>query len=159
MSDTIVLEAELRTDVGKGASRRLRRQQEKVPAILYGGDRDPVNLALQAAPLRKLMQEESFYTQVMTLKVDDKEQPVLLKDVQRHPAREDVMHMDLVRVDLNKAVTVSVPLHFINEEQCVGVKVEGGKIFHNQVEVEVTSLPANIPEFIEVDMPEATSSR
>jgi large subunit ribosomal protein L25 len=154
MADTIVLEAEPRHDTGKGASRRLRRLEHKVPAIVYGGDQPPRNLQVAYAPLKKLLESESFFTQVLTLRVEGAEEPVLLQDLQRHPARDEVTHMDLLRVDLTQKVTHEVPLHFVNEEVCVGVKNEGGRILHNLQEVEVECLPADIPEFIEVDMRE-----
>ena len=154
MSDAFVVEAELRADQGKGASRRLRRLENLVPAILYGAGKDPIALSLKDNELKKSLSNEAFYSHVLTVKYDGKEESAILKDLQRHPSRGDVMHADFLRVDMDKAIHVHVPLHFTNEEACVGVKLEGGKISHQMVEVEVICLPGNLPEFIEVDMTE-----
>ncbi len=152
MSDKISLTAELRTDVGKGASRRLRRMGEKVPAIIYGAENDPQNLTLAVNELSKAMQLEAFYSQILDVIVEGKPQQAVVRDLQRNPASGKVLHIDFQRVSANKAINVSVPLHFINEEQCVGVKIGGGSITHNLTEVEISCLPADLPEYIEIDM-------
>ena len=153
MSEAIVLNAVARKDVGKGASRRLRHA-EKVPAIIYGGEAAPVQITLEARTVRKALESEAFYSQIITLEVDGASQQVILKDLQRHPAKEHAMHMDFLRVDATQVITTHVPLHFINEDACVGVKTGGGIIAHTRVEVEIKCLPADLPEFIEVDMAE-----
>ena len=152
MSEAIVLNAVARKDVGKGASRRLRRA-DLVPAIIYGGEQEPTQITLEARAVRKALEAESFYSQIVTLDIEGTEQQVILKDLQRHPAKEYAMHVDFLRVDATHAVTTHIPLHFLNEEACVGVKA-GGAITHARVEVEVKCLPADLPEFIEVDMAE-----
>ena len=153
MSDEFVVNAELREDQGKGASRRLRRLEDKIPAILYGTkSKKPVALSLRANEIKKSLENEAFYSHILTVKYDGKEESAILKDLQRHPARGDVMHADFMRVSKNQPINVHVPLHFINEESCVGVKMGGGKISHQMVEVEVICLPGDLPEFIEVDM-------
>ena len=152
MSEAIVLNAVARKDVGKGASRRLRHA-DLVPAIIYGGDAEPVQVTLEGKAVRKALEAESFYSQIVTLEVDGAEQQVILKDLQRHPAKEFAMHMDFLRVDATQVITTHVPLHFINEEASAGVKA-GGVVSHVRVEVEIKCLPANLPEFIEVDMAE-----
>ena len=152
MSEAITLSAVLRKDVGKGASRRLRHA-DLVPAIIYGGEAEPVQITLEGKAIRKALEAESFYSQIITLDVEGTEQQAILKDVQRHPAKEFAMHMDFLRVDATHAVTTHIPLHFLNEDTCVGVKA-GGAINHARVEVEVKCLPADLPEFIEVDMAE-----
>ena len=154
MSDKISLTAELRQDVGKGASRRLRRNGEKIPAIIYGADQDPQNLTLAANEVTKAMQIEAFYSQIMDVVVDGAAQAAVVRDLQRNPASGRVLHIDFQRVSADREITVNVPLHFINEDSCVGVKIGGGNIAHNLTEVEVSALPANLPEFIEVDMEE-----
>lgn len=154
MSDNIQLTAELRTDVGKGASRRLRRLEDKVPGIIYGEGKDPQMLTLSANEVGKAMQLEAFYSQIIDLDVAGKKQQAVVRDMQRNPANERVLHIDFLRISANKPINVSVPLHFINEDACVGVKTEGGTITHNMTEVEITCLPANLPEYIEVDMAE-----
>ena len=153
MTDAFVVNAELRADQGKGASRRLRRLEDKVPAILYGvNGKDPVTLSLRANEIRKSLSNEAFYSHILTIKYDGKEESAILKDLQRHPARGDVTHADFLRVTKNQTIHVHVPLHFINEEACKGVKTAGGVISHQMVEVEIICLPADLPEFIEVDM-------
>ncbi|WP_211829314.1 50S ribosomal protein L25/general stress protein Ctc [Kistimonas asteriae] len=150
MSEAIVLNAELRKDVGKGASRRLRHA-EKLPAIIYGANAEATQITLMAKDVRKAQESEAFYAQIVTLNVEGKTEQAILKDIQRHPAKEFAMHMDFLRVDAATEITTNVPLHFINEDICAGAKA-GGAITHNMVEVEVRCLPKDLPEFIEVDM-------
>ena len=152
MSQQIELNAELREDVGKGASRRLRRKAEKVPGILYGGGEDPIPLTLRQNELAKAMQAEAFYSQILSVVLNGKSEQAVVRDLQRHPADEKVLHIDFMRIRADRAMQVSVPLHFINEEQCVGVRVGGGIISHNMNEVEISCLPKDLPEFIEIDM-------
>jgi len=152
MSGQFELQAEIREDLGKGASRRLRRLANLVPAIIYGGNRDPQPLTLVRKDLEKALENEAFYSHVLTIRVGSEEQKAILKDLQRHPAKESVMHADFLRVDDKTMVKVHVPIHFVNEDKCHGVKVQGGLIQHQATDVEVQCLPADIPEFIEVDM-------
>jgi large subunit ribosomal protein L25 len=157
MSDIIELTAELRTTVGKGASRRLRRLEEKVPAIIYGGEGEAQMLTLSGNELGKAMQIEAFYSQVLNVTIEGKSEQAVVRDVQRNPANERVQHLDFQRVSANKTINVNVPLHFLNEESCVGVKMQGGTLTRTLAEVEVSCLPANLPEYIEVDMAEVES--
>lgn len=150
MSEVIVLNATARKDIGKGASRRLRRA-DLVPGVIYGGKVEPVQISLEGKSVRKALEVEAFYSQILTLAIDGTKQQAILKDLQRHPAKEFAMHMDFLRVDADHEITTSVPLHFINGEECVGVK-SGGAIVHNRVDLEIKCLPGNLPEFIEVDM-------
>jgi len=153
MSEAIVIQTESRTDTGKGASRRLRQGEKfKVPAILYGGDQAPQMLTLIHKDLFRAQQNEAFFASVLTLVVDGKNQPAIIKAIQRHPAKDQILHVDFQRIDANKAINVHVPLHFINEDKCVGVKAQGGIISHLASDLEVRCLPANLPEFIEVDL-------
>jgi len=152
MSDTFVVEAELRSDEGKGASRRLRRLEAKVPAIIYGGDNAPVSLSLIRKDFEKQLEKEAFYSAVIEVAYDGRKEKAILKALQRHPAKDFPMHADFLRIEENKAIKVNVPLHFVNEESCVGVKLGGGRIQHTVNEVEVSALPGDLPEFIEVDM-------
>jgi len=151
MSNTIELLAEDRTDMGKGASRRLRREG-KVPAILYGGDREPRSLVLDHASLIHHLENDAVYRSILTVTVGDKSQPCVLKDLQRHPAKPRVMHVDLQRVLEDVEIRVRVPVHFIGEESAVGVKQQGGAISHHMTEIEVSCLPRYLPEFLEVDV-------
>lgn len=154
MSDKITLTAELREDVGKGASRRLRRLGNKVPAIIYGAEADPQNLTLAVNELTKAMEQETFYSQILDVMVEGNVQQAVVRDLQRSPASGKVLHIDFMRISANKEIQVSVPLHFVNEENCVGVKIGGGSITHSLTEVEISCLPANLPEYIEVNMEE-----
>ena len=151
MSETLVLVAENRTDMGKGASRRLRRSG-KVPAILYGGKTEPRALLLDHEVLLHQLENEAFYSSILTVTVGDKSQPCILKDLNRHPAKRLILHVDLQRVLEDQEIRVSVPIHFTNEDVCIGVKDQGGAISHLMTEVEVSCLPRNLPEYLEVDM-------
>ena len=152
MPEDFVLNAETREDEGKGASRRLRRLENKVPAIIYGGKKKPANIKLLHKDLIKQLENEAFYSHIITINVDGKEESVILKDLQRHPAKLAVLHADFFRISKTKKFQTNSPLHFINEDTCHGVKVEGGVISHTMTSIEVSCLPADLPEFIEVDM-------
>ncbi|MZR64228.1 50S ribosomal protein L25/general stress protein Ctc [Alcanivorax sp. DP30] len=152
MSNEFLLNAESRSDTGKGASRRLRRLQERVPGIVYGGEAEPQLISVELRELKKALENEAFYSHILTLKIDGKEVQAVLRDLQRNPAKGFPTHADFLRVDKTHKITMNVPLHFINEESAVGVKKQGGEIQHNVSEVEVSCLPQNLPEFIEVDM-------
>lgn len=147
----IELNAELRADQGKGASRRLRHT-DKLPAIVYGAGKDAVNLMLTQREVRAVMKNQVFYSSIVQLKFDGKNEQVILRDIQHHPYKLDILHMDFQRVDANKKLHMHVPLHFINEDKSPGVKLEGGIVSHVVIEVEVECLPKDIPEYIEVDV-------
>lgn len=146
------LNAEARSDLGKGASRRLRRNANLVPAVIYGGDKAPQSVSLQANEVAKLIENEAAFSHVIALNVAGATESVLIKALQRHPAKGFVMHADFVRVVADHKLTAHVPLHFLNQETAVGVKQQGGEISHTISEVEVSCLPKDLPEFIEVDM-------
>ena len=154
MSDDFTLSVKVRQDVGKGASRRQRRLAGEIPGIVYGGVREPVMISIPHKDIAKALENEAFYSHVITLDIEGTEQPAILKDLQRHPAKALVLHADFLRVNPKRALTVNVPLHFINEDSCVGVKQEGGIIAHTMTELEITCLPADLPEYLEVDMAE-----
>ena len=146
------LNAEVRSDLGKGASRRLRRNAGNVPAVIYGGDKAPTSITLVGKDLAKMLESEAAYSSVITLKVDGNNESVLVKALQRHPSKGYVLHADFLRVVAGQKLTAHVPLHFMNQETSVGVKQQGGEILHTINEVEVSCLPKDLPEFIEVDM-------
>lgn len=148
---TIILEAQTRTDMGKGASRRLRRLENKVPGVIYGGDKKPQSIHLLHNKVVKALESESIYSSVIDVRVDGKVEHVILKDLQRHPYKPIIMHMDLQRVSAKDILVKNVPLHFTNEESSKGVKA-GGKINHLMTQVEIRCQVKNLPEFIEVDM-------
>lgn len=152
MSEAIfTLDAEVRADLGKGASRRLRHA-DKVPAILFGAGKDPVALTLAHNKVLQAQEFEAFYSHVLTLNIGGEKVEALVKDMQRHPFKPKVTHLDFQRVDANKAVHVNVPLHFINEDAAPSIKLNGGHAEHQMNEVEISCLPGILPEFIEVDM-------
>jgi large subunit ribosomal protein L25 len=152
MSDQFEIAVSARADVGKGASRRLRRLEKLVPGVVYGGHKDPVSISVISKDIEKALEDEAFYSHILTLNFGDHKEKVVLKDLQRHPAKNAVVHLDFLRVVANEAIKVNVPLHFVNEETCKGVKIGGGMIQHQMTDIEISCLPADIPEFIEVDM-------
>ena len=149
MSISFSIEAETRTDLGKGASRRLRHT-EKFPAVVYGAGKDPVSLTIDHKKFLHSLENEAFYSHILTLVIDGKDEQVVLKDLQRHPAKIAVMHADFLRVSANEKLHMNVPLHFINSDTGPGAK-EGGLVTHSMTEVEIACLPKDLPEFLEVD--------
>ena len=150
MKTAFELVAEFRDAQGKGASRRLRHAN-KVPAILYGGHREPRALALDHTKLLLMLDNERFYSTIINLKVGDLNQAAILKDVQRHPAKNAIVHIDLQRVLDNEKIRIKIPLHFQGDAASPGVK-KGGLVSHLRNEVEVSCLPKDLPEFIDVDL-------
>ncbi len=146
------LNAQDRTNEGKGASRRLRRLEAKVPAVIYGGSAPAQSISLELRQLVKALENEAFYSHVLTIDIDGKPQQAVIKALQRHPVKNFPMHADFLRIDAAQKLTIKVPLHFLNQDTCVGVKTEGGEITHFASEVEVSCLPGNLPEFIAVDL-------
>lgn len=148
------LVAEVRHDVGKGASRRLRHEN-KVPAIIYGAGQPPVSLTLNHDHVITSLGSEAFYSHILTIKTGSNSEKVILKDVQRNPARPRVLHIDFLRVRADQELHMHIPLHFIGEEKAPGAK-EGGAFSHLMSDVEIACLPADLPEFIEVDVSHLT---
>ncbi|MEL7185003.1 MAG: 50S ribosomal protein L25/general stress protein Ctc [Pseudomonadota bacterium] len=151
MADEINLIAEFREDQGKGASRRLRREG-KVPAVIYGAGRPPRSVAFDHNKVLHQLEQESFYSSVLTVKVGDKSQSVIVKDIQRHPARPIIMHMDFQRIVDDVEIRMNVPLHFMGAEVAPGVKQGGGTVSQIMNDVEVACLPKHLPEYLEVDI-------
>lgn len=150
MSNVFEFVAENRDLSGKSAARAVRRNGQ-VPGVVYGGEAAPQSVVLEHNDVVKHLEHEAVYSHVLDLKIDGKTEKAVLKGVQRHPARAQILHLDFMRVDLTHALKVHVPLHFINEAVCPGVKM-GGVVTHSMVDVEVSCLPAVLPEFIEVDL-------
>jgi len=151
MKQDFNLIAETREDQGKGASRRLRRQG-KVPAIIYGGGRPPRALVLDHNKVLHQLDQEAFYSSILTIKVGDKSQAAIIKDVQRHPAKRQIMHVDMQRIVEDEKIRMNVPIHLLGEQQAPGVKTGGGTVMRLMTEVEVTCLPRDLPEYFEVDI-------
>jgi len=146
------LNCTVRTDLGKGASRRLRRLNNDIPAVLYGGGEDPVSLTIAHKDIAKAIENEAFFSHIITLNVGKKKQKAVIKALQRHPAKAILMHADFQRVSDKVEITVNVPIHFLNEDKCAGVKTGGGSIIKTLNEIEIHCFPKDLPEFIEVDM-------
>ncbi|MCU7851204.1 MAG: 50S ribosomal protein L25/general stress protein Ctc [Candidatus Thiodiazotropha sp. (ex Monitilora ramsayi)] len=150
MSANFEIIAQSRIDTGKGASRRLRRSGQ-VPGIVYGAHKEPTMISLLHHEMIHALQNEAFYSSLLTLKLDDKPETVVIKDLQRHPAKPFILHVDFQRVQADEKIRLHVPIHFINEETCPGIK-SGGQASHVMADVEISCLPKDLPEFIEIDM-------
>jgi large subunit ribosomal protein L25 len=143
--------ADFRHDLGKGASRRLRRE-EKVPAIVYGGGKNPTALVLKHKDIVKSLENEAFYSRILSLKTETDTERVILKDVQRHPFKPRILHVDFQRVRADEKLHMNIPLHFTGGDKAPGVKEAGGIVSHILNDVEVACLPDDLPENIEVDL-------
>ncbi len=153
MSDDFDLIADIREDQGKGASRRLRRQG-LVPAIIYGAGRPPRSLTFDHNRVIQQLENEKFYSSVLSIKVGEKSQAAILKDIQRHPSKPQIMHMDFQRIVADQEIKMLVPIHFVGEDVAPGVKTGGGKVSRMITEVEVVCLPKHLPEYLDLDISE-----
>lgn len=145
------LKAESRDELGKSASRRLRRSG-RIPGTLYGANKEPQPISLLHDDVLHRLDHEAFYSSVLTLNVNTQSEQVVVKDLQRHPYKPDILHIDFLRIDEKQKITMRVPLHFINEQQCAGVKSGGGVINRIMTELEIICLPKDLPEYIDVDL-------
>ena len=143
------LHADIRSEQGKGAVRRLRRSG-RIPAIMYGAGKEPTSIDLAENVIRRQLSNEAFFSHVLTVKVDGHEEKAVIKSLQRHPATERILHLDLLRVSETQRITMLVPIHFENEEDSPGRRA-GGSISHHTTEVEITCLPKDLPEYLSVD--------
>ena len=154
MSTNFTINAKSRGDTGKGASRRLRRLTGEVPAIIYGGKKDAEKISILHKDITKALENDAVYSSIISLSIDGKAEDTIIKDIQRHPAKQIILHMDFLRVSKTTKLQTRVPLNFINEDICVGVKLGGGLIAHTMTDIEVSWLPTDLPEAIDVDMAE-----
>ena len=152
MSTNFVINARSREDTGKGASRRLRRQSGEVPAIIYGGKKHAEKISILHKDITKALENEAVYSSIISLAVDGKAEDTIIKDIQRHPAKQVILHLDFLRVSKTTKLQTRVPLNFLNEDICIGVKMGGGLIAHTMTDIEVSCLPKDLPESIDVDM-------
>ena len=159
MSEQITLQLETRSARGTSANRRLRRVDHMIPGVLYGDAGEAESVMVSDVAFGKALQEESFFSQVLNIELGNHQIPAVVKDIQRHPATSRVLHFDLLRISEDSEIHVSVPLHFLNEETCVGVKLGGGNIARSITELEIRCLPKHLPEFIEVDLAEVESGQ
>ena len=151
MATSHTIEVEVRETGGKGASRRLRHAG-KVPAIVYGGDLEPRSIQMDHNTVFLLSQNEWFYSAILDLSLDGDVQPVLLRDMQRHPFKPQILHLDFQRVKADEEIRVRIPVHFLNEEKSPAGKASGVVVSHAFTEIEVSCLPRNLPEYIEIDL-------
>ena len=151
MSANFIVEAEVRTGSGTAASRRARRNGQ-VPVVVYGGGEDEQYLLMDHNKMILQVEVEAFHSALLQIKVGDDLQRAVLREVQMHPYKQQIMHMDFQRVSRKDTITMTVPLHFKGEEECPGVKVESGVMTHNMTSVDVTCLGVNLPEYVEVDV-------
>ncbi|MCU7880052.1 MAG: 50S ribosomal protein L25/general stress protein Ctc [Candidatus Thiodiazotropha sp. (ex Lucinoma aequizonata)] len=150
MSANFEVNAQSRSDSGKGASRRLRRTG-LVPGIVYGAHKEPFKISVLHHELIHSLENEGFYANLLSLNVDGKVETVILKDLQRHPAKPIILHVDFQRIQADEKIRLNVPVHFINEVTCLGIK-SGGQASHVMTDIEISCLPKDLPEFIKVDM-------
>jgi large subunit ribosomal protein L25 len=153
MAEKFDLVADIREDSGKGASRRLRHQN-KVPAIIYGAGRPPRSLSFDHNKVLHELANESFYSSVLNIKVGDKSQAAIVKDVQRHPAKQQIMHLDFQRIVEDEVIRMNVPIHLVGADIATGVKDGGGTVSQMRTEIEVVCLPKDLPEYLEIDISE-----
>lgn len=151
MSNQFTLTVEKRSEHGKAACRRMRRLNDLVPAVLYGGEEEPLSIFIDHKTISKALSNEAFYSHILTLTIDGKTQKAVLKAVQRHPVKPRITHLDFLRITGKEKIHMHVPLHFIGEETAPGI-TDGGVLSHQLGDVEVSCLPADLPEFIEVDV-------
>ncbi|MFT4677605.1 MAG: large subunit ribosomal protein L25 [Patiriisocius sp.] len=152
MASDFELAAQARTDLGKGASRRLRRLADLVPAVLYGAQQEPISLSIAHKDLHKSCENEAFFAHIISINIDGKKENAIVKALQRHPAKDRIMHADFQRVRMDVEISVDLPFHFTNEDICIGVKQEGGTVSHVMSTVQITCLPGDLPEYIAVDV-------
>jgi len=153
MSEQVYLNASNREVEGKSSSRKLRRDGS-VPAVVYGGEKDPMRISILEKDIAKASEIPGFATQILSINISGEEQNVILKELQRHPATQRVLHADLQRVDPDTKINISVPVRFLNEDNCVGVKMHGGAISRLINDIDITCLASNLPEYLEVDVAE-----
>ncbi len=152
MANAFLLKAESRNDIGKGASRRLRRE-EKIPAVIYGGEEEPKSITICHSAILKCLNDSSFFSQLVDIDVDGEVEEVIVRDLQRHPYKPTVLHADFQRVVRGQELTINVPVVYVNVEESKGVKA-GGILSQNVIDVEVICRPSLIPESLEVDVAE-----
>ena len=153
MSEQVNLNATNRDVEGKSSSRQLRRAGS-VPAVIYGGEKDPIRISILEKDIAKAAEIPGFATQILNINISGEEQNVILKELQRHPATQRVLHADLQRVNPDTKISISVPVRFLNEDICMGVKMHGGAISRLINNIDITCLASNLPEYLEVDVAE-----
>lgn len=151
MSDTFTITAKERDQYGKSDSRRQRRLANKIPAVIYGAHENNRHILLEHNEIDRALNNEAFYSHILTINLGDGSEQVVLKSLQRHPVKPTILHMDFLRIKAGEAIDKDVPLHFINEETAAGLK-HGGMVVHQINQVQIRCLPKDLPEYIEVDI-------
>lgn len=151
MSHSFEFNATTRSSRGKAESRRMRRLEDTIPAVIYGLKKDSVSITLAHKDILHALDHEEFYSQVLTIKVDGKAEKVVLKALQRHPFKPKVVHVDFMRISSKEKLVMNIPVHLVGEEECEGIK-EGGVISHGQTEIEISCLPSDLPAHIDLDI-------
>jgi large subunit ribosomal protein L25 len=149
----IEINAKERKSKGTGASRRLRHEGT-TPGILYGGVKDAISLEIDSKELFMQFRHEAFHASILTINLEGKKESVILRDFQMHPVRNNIQHIDFQRINENEKINVKVPFHFVNEDTAPGVKIEGGLVSHIMTEIDISCLPKDLPQYIEVDLGE-----
>ena len=152
MTDQITLQVQPRSGRGTSTIRRMRRVEGMIPGVLYGEKGKTESIMISDTVLNKALEEESVFSQVLSIKLGKDQIPAVVRELQRHPASNRVLHFDLLRISEDNEIQVSVPLHFVNEDTCVGVKLGGANIARSLTELEIRCLPKDLPEYIEVDL-------
>ena len=145
------LKAEPRNELGKSAVRRLRRSG-RIPGTVYGANKEPQSISLSHNEVLHQLDHEAFYSSILTINVSAESERVVVKDLQRHPYKSEILHIDFLRIDEKQKITMRVPIHFVNEHQCVGVRTGGGMVSRIMTELEISCLPRDLPEYIDVDL-------
>lgn len=148
----ISIEVQVRTQLGTSANKKLRREEDLIPGVVYGGKGEPKLISITDKILRKASESEAFFSQIINLKMNGSNERVVLKELQRHPYRPFFIHADFLRIREDVKLSISIPIHYLNEDNCQGVKQQGGVISHDITELEITCLPKDLPEFIELDL-------
>jgi large subunit ribosomal protein L25 len=151
MKKSFSIIAKSRSEMGKGASRRLRKT-DLVPGIVYGSNKAPTSISIEHNPLSKLLENESFYTQILDLEIDGKKELVILRDLQRHHFKPKILHIDLQRISAKEKIAMRIPLHFTGADISPAVKIGGALISRLMSDTEVRCLPKDLPEYIEIDL-------
>lgn len=154
MQPTTTIQAAIRDSAGTARSRLLRRTQDRIPAVVYGGKGEACKITIQHKDIYHALEKESFYTQPFTLSIDGKDEQVILKALQRHPAQDVIVHADFLRITDATTLKVQIPIHLLNEEECQGVRLEDGVLIFETTSVEVSCRANQIPEYLEVDVSE-----
>ena len=152
MAANLSMRVQRREAKGTSAARKLRHHESRIPGIVYGAGRPSACFSVESRILKKAMEQEAFFSQILELTVGRQKQKVVVRDLQRHPITDQVLHVDFMRISEDQLVQIAVPIHYLNEDRCEGVRIDGGIIARTLIEVEISCLPKNLPEYFEIDL-------